>query len=303
MTTQPKRYLTLLIGVFLLFLVSACGPSNNTTGTGGTGGGSTATAAPQKLTVPQLLQKSSDAMKKVTSMHFNMGMSADVSYTTTSASAQQTAITLQGSGDEAGQNKVAMDMNVGISSMQIKLSEILLDSKVYFKNTKGQWYVLDKSTAGVSSLTGTQDYSKFLDVAKKGQYTDHGVETYNGEQLHHVTYTFGKDLIQDIFDAMGQSSSVTPAIKQELNAFNISQLTLDTYTDDATSYVHHIQMKMSMSLNTDAKKTPVATPVAGGNSMDMRYTISMDFSKFNVPVNISAPANAIPATNMNEIFS
>ena len=295
MTKGSKRLLALIPGVILLFLLSACGPN------GGNGGTSTGGASTQHLTTAQLLQSSTDAMKKITSLHFVMNMGVDI--TGTGATATQTALTLQGSGDEADQNKVSMDMSMNYGSINLKLAEILLNGKIYVKSTKGQWYVMDKTTAGASSLTGTQDYGKFLELAKKGKSTDHGVETYNGERLHHITYTFSKDAVADMLDALGQGNSLTAVQKQELNLFNMSQITLDTWTDDATSYVHHIQMKMGLSINADAQGTPVAAGTPAASGLSMAYTISMDLSKFNEPVTITAPANAISTNSIGSVLA
>jgi len=79
---------------------------------------------------------------------------------------------------------------------------------------------------------------------------------------------------------------------------------VDFWIDENTSYVHQMDEKISLKLDTSAlgtTGTPAGTSTTAASSATTTDTL-IDLSKFNQPVTITAPANAIPTTNILSIF-
>ncbi|MDQ6659835.1 MAG: LppX_LprAFG lipoprotein, partial [Chloroflexota bacterium] len=282
----------------LLLLMSACGSTATTPGTGS--GGSNNGSSSQ--TPSQVLQKSFTAMQQLKSAHFDMNLSdttsvTGVGATPTSGSGstpRQIAITATGSGDEAlpGKSSLKLMLNLGAAAngKNYNFNEIVIDKQLYVQNSKGQWYVIDESKmTGANPAAGTNAsaYNKLLQIAQKAKLTDHGMENVNGQNLRHITATFGNDALQQLLSATGQGNS------QAASAINLQQATFDVWVDEATSYTHKIELKLALGVNSP---TPTASGSKSGASTSL--DITLNYSKFNDPVTISAPANAIPTTNI-----
>src|SRR5207253_5686456 len=72
------------------------------------------------------------------------------------------------------------------------LEQIVQGDKVYIKNAKGQWYVLDKSVlkgyvdkpfSGIKS----PDLTELIGLLEHTRITDNGVQSLNGQDLRHIT--------------------------------------------------------------------------------------------------------------------
>ncbi|MFL5591051.1 MAG: hypothetical protein ACJ8DI_25840, partial [Ktedonobacteraceae bacterium] len=59
---------------------------------------------------------------------------------------------------------------------------------------------------------------------------------------------------------------------------------------------HHMELIFDMNVNTSSFGTSVS-------SSTINVDMTVDYSKFNVPVTISAPGNAIPTNNLFSIFA
>ncbi len=255
-------------------------------------------------------------MKRLTSVHLGLTSSSTVQLPTTpSASAPSSGITTMttGNGDEKLPGQVALHLttHVGTTGQSITLAEIVLNNKLYIQNTKGQWYVLDTSKLpGNSSVpTSGNDAStvnNVLALAQKATLTDHGIVTLNGQKLRRLTVTFGKDALPQLLNASGQTQNAQAqqSTTQLLKSIKAFQAQVDFWIDENTSYVHQMDEKISLKLDSGAlgaTATPTGASATAASSATTTDTL-IDLSKFNQPVTITAPANAIPTTNIFSIF-
>ncbi|MHB8597791.1 MAG: hypothetical protein ACYDER_13375 [Ktedonobacteraceae bacterium] len=297
MKIQKKFFVACIPLVLLALFISAC----SSTGTSGSS---------SNLTALQVLQNSATAMQKLKSSHidFSLTGSANASATatpTSSTSPSSASFSVKGNGDEA----LPSQESLHITTMQgTNLAEIVLGSKVYIQNTKGQWYVLDKSS--LQGMTGNPfsgiDISNINDIialAQHAQITDHGDQNLNGQSLRHITIALDKQGLQQLLTQNGQLASVIgqQAVNTIINGTQGFNSTLDIWIDETQFYVHRTELKLNVSANLSA-----ATATTGGNvPANVSTTIDsiVDLSKFNETVNITAPANAIPTTNPVSIFT
>jgi hypothetical protein len=296
MKIQKKFFAACIPLVLLALFISAC------SSTGSSGSSS-------NLTVLQVLQNSATAMQKLKSSHidFSLTGSANASATatpTSTSSPSGVSFSVKGNGDEALPNE-----SLHITTMQgSNLAEIVLGSKVYVQNAKGQWYVLDKSS--LQGMTGnpfsgidTSNINDILALAQHAQITDHGDQNLNGQSLRHITIALDKQGLQQLLTQNGQLSSVIgqQAVNTIINGTKGFNSTLDIWIDESQFYVHRTELKLNVNANLSA-----ATATTGGNvPANVSTTIDsiVDLSKFNETVNITAPANAIPTTNPVSIFT
>ncbi|GAC1385607.1 MAG: hypothetical protein NVSMB33_14780 [Ktedonobacteraceae bacterium] len=287
-----KKQLVLFLAMAVLFLLSAC-----------------STPSGPSSTAQQVLQKSITAMKQLKSAHVDMKFNSAINFGT--ATSQSITINLTANGDEAKPDKSSNHLSLGQGMLNgYTLSEITLGRQVYIQNTKGQWYVLDankfkSSGSNPFASANAANYNNLLTIAQRATYTDHGTQTLNGESLRHITVIFGKDALKDLLNATGQSSTL-PAIQKQkidtmLNNIKLENATLDVWIDEATSYVHHMELKFTLSMDLSSMTKPTSTtklPASVRTSIDA----NSDYNKFNIPVNITAPGNAIPTDNPSTIF-
>src|SRR6266705_1079952 len=144
---HKKHFLLLVALATVLLLISACSPIG-----GGSGG--------SNLTVLQLLQNSSKAMSQLKSTHIDLKANGSGQAITTNATSTPTTGTA--------------------TPTTSHLEQIVQGDKVYIKNTKGQWYVLDKSAlkgyvdnpfSGVKS----PDLTELIGLLEHTQITDNGI--------------------------------------------------------------------------------------------------------------------------------
>lgn len=279
-----KRYFLLLAALMtILLLASACGVN---------------IANSAQSTPPlQVLQKSYTAMKQLKSAHFTMQLNEKVNM----GSGSSTNIKISANGDEAPPDKA----EVHLTELGMSLSAITLGRELYFQNSKGQWYVLQLSQAQGSAgnpFAGTSiaSYNNLLALASRASFVDHGMQKLNGQSLRHITVTLDKNALQQIISAnlgnLGSSNSAS--MKQILNNLNMQNTTLDLWIDPATDYVHQMELKYTMSLNTGSLATPTSSTTSASLNLSMATDTTIDMSNFNAPVTITAPNNAIPTTNL-----
>lgn len=324
-----KRHSILFIAlVALLLLISACSPS-----IGGSGG--------SNLTVLQLLENSSKAMNQLKSAHVDLkangsGLAITTTATptapatpavgtptatptsaTTTTTTNQVTFNLKGSGDEALPNQEAMQFTVSQSGATAtpttsQLAQIVQGNKVYIQNTKGQWYVLDKSVlsgyiGNPFSGINSPDLTELIGLLEHTQITDNGLQSLNGQNLRHITIALDKEALkqfltndQQIVNLLGQ---------QNLNAVidNTKTLgaTVDLWIDEATSYVHRTELKFNLNVDTGTLSqsiTPTVTTSLVPSNVTTNFDSIVDLSNFNQPVTITPPANAIPTNDPTVVF-
>src|SRR5260370_1975869 len=184
MNIYKVRYIPLVL-LPVLLLISACSPSL------GTGNSS--------LTVLQVLQNSAKAMKDLKSAHIEPKTTGILQTLGTPTTASSLMYKVSGSGDEALPNEEQLQVTVsqGKNSSPANLAEIVQGDKVYVQNTKGQWYVLNKSelegfTGNPFSGINGLDPNALLGLLQDTQITDHGDELLNGEIFRHITVALDK---------------------------------------------------------------------------------------------------------------
>ena len=313
---EPYSFLVL---VMILLLMSAC--SAPVIGTGGSA-----------LTALQVLQNSSAAMKQLKSVHFdlsaasivhtsNVPTTASATSTTTSAMPTTTApvpgqasLSITGHGDESlpGQQSLQITVIQSGTGQNISLSEILLGSKVYVQNPKGQWFVLDKSVLEgfiANPFAGINvDPLAFLGLLQDATIVDHGTELLNGQDLRHISATLDKAALKLLLN----NNTLLNKLFGQQNITNVLdrarglQSSLDLWIDETNFYVHRTELKFSLDegLSTlGASITPTATAGVGVlPALTVNFDSIVDLSNFNQPVTITLPANAIPTDNPFNIF-
>ncbi len=312
MLTFRKRSPLLALGMLLL-LLSACAS---------TGSGTTAADA---------LSKSAQAMQKLTSANFALNLSLTTnlggrlpsgndSTANQSTAGSDLSVTAKGNGQALLPDQSAFTLQLHAptagQNQDTQISTVLKDKKIYYKGNDGQWYVTgQKNTGDISSiLSDTQiaNYNQLLTLGDKAKLTDHGVESRNGENLRHLTLTFDKAGLNDVLNKLGLSSSQQQLLTQFMNMLTIKTLSFDTWIDEATSYVHHMDFALDVSANLSNLSTALAqnntsekpSPLSSlPSTVNLKLSVGIDLSKFNQPVTITAPANAIPATNISKIFA
>ncbi|WP_069804035.1 DUF6612 family protein [Thermogemmatispora onikobensis] len=298
--------LAALLGLTLL--LSACGSasSGNTKST---------------LTAQQVLQKAITTMQHLKTAHLdfslmsNLQMHSQGTATPTSQSSttpNNLALSMQGSSDEAFPGEASAQIKVSLPGLGTnqQLNEVIKDGKVYIQNKQGQWYVLEQSSlTGTSSFLGavnSDQYSRLLTLAQKAQLTDHGDQSLHGQNLRHISVTFGKDALKDLLNSFEQlPSGLSQSDLQQIEqATTLQQAGLELWIDEQNFYVHELglTMKMDLDLNKLLQGTPTTSSSGLSGVFSIQTNATVDYSKFNQPVSINAPANATPTDNPLTIF-
>lgn len=312
---HSKKYVLLLLALATtLLLFSAC--SSSGTGTGGTSGGS-------NLTVAQVLQNSSKAMSQLKSVHIDLKANGTGQTINTTPTTTATPITgnitfsLTGTGDEALPQEEAMQFDAtqtgatGVSTSS-HIEQIVQGDKIYIKNTKGQWYVLNKADLKGyvdNPFSGTQSpgLTEILGLLEHTKITDNGIQSLNGESLRHITIALDKDALkqflannQQLVDILGQQN-INAAI-DNTKTFNS---TVDLWIDESTFYVHRTELKLNLDVNAASLSqsiTPTVTTVVIPSNVTTTLDSVVDLSKFNKPVTVTLPLNPIATDDPTKVF-
>ncbi len=302
---KHKRLYSLLALGALLLLMSACAPVTSS-------GGSS-------LSPGQVLQNSARAMTQLKSAHFDLKVASNLLSNTTSVPTtptpvpNQVNVNITGSGDENLPDQQSLQINIGqnITGQNISLSEIAMGNKVYIKNPRGQWYVMDKSVlegAIGNPLTGINiDPSSLLNLLQNANITDHGTELLNGQQLRHISASLDKAGLKQLLTSNPQLSKLfgQQNIDNVIDHAKAFQATVGLWIDETNFYVHRGELKFNLnedlsSLNNSA--TPGATPTVTLSGLVANFDSITNLSNFNQSVTITPPANAIPTDNLIGIF-
>lgn len=309
MTMHKWRYmLGLLATVAILLIMSACG-----LGSSGSGSQSGKTGV-------QVLQNTANTMKQLKTVHVDMKANANIGAVGLTPTAGSTTpsnfnININANGDEVLPDQASLKLTMsGFLGLNLNLAEVSKGDKIYFQNSKGQWYVIEKSqllgSNGASnplSSASVPDFNQLLKLGEHAQVTDHGDQSLNGENLRHITVTLDKNGLKGLLNSTGQLGSLTGSsrqtVEQFMNGLKNFQASLDFWIDESTSYVHHIEMKFSMNINASS----FATPGTSGNvpsAITIAFDMTIDLSRFNdSSITVTAPANAIPTNNPSTIFT
>jgi hypothetical protein len=314
----PKKYVLCIPLVAVLLFISACSTS--------IGGGNSGSS---NLTVLQLLQNSSKAMSQLKSAHVELkangtGVAVSANGTATptasggTSTTRQVTFNLAGSGDEALPNQEAMQFDVGQNGASptpatTHLEQIVQGDKIYIKNARGQWYVLDKNAlqgyignpfSGIKS----PDLTDLIGLLEHTKITDNGVQSLNGQNLRHITIALDKEALKTFLNNSPQLADLLG--QQNLNAVinntrNFAS-TVDLWIDEATAYVHRSELKFNLNVDAgslSASITPTVSSVLIPSNVATSFDSIVDLSQFNAPVTINTPASAIPTSNPVTVFS
>ncbi|HEY7418952.1 MAG TPA: hypothetical protein VH593_27470 [Ktedonobacteraceae bacterium] len=286
MFTQ-KRHLLLILPALLtmLWLMSSCAMP----GSGAPGGNS--------LTPLQVLQNSANTMNQLKSSHIEMQSSTGIQKAQGNSTPTNKTFTLKGSGDAAAPDQEQMKLTLDNGTV---LTAIAQGNQVYVQNPEGTWYVFNKGD--LTNLIGnpfsgvTINQNSLLLLMQHSQITDHGDELLNGQNLRHITATLDKtglsQLIQQNPQLISSLNNENININDYLNRAKSFQSSLDVWIDESKFYLHRAQMQLNLTANTtgvDEGQTPSTTTI--------KLNTVVDLSKFNVPVTITPPVNAIPTNN------
>lgn len=190
-------------------------------------------------------------------------------------------------------DQASINLSMGDQSIVNVISK---GQTIYVQKGDGKWFSIDKSKlkSGAQSFF-SQSLAKRLAALtaelQNAKLTDHGQESVNGESLDHITAVLDQQTLQAL---SSQLNGLLPADQQSVQN-QITGATLDLWIDQNTSYIH--QAKLDLAARADVSNMPLlgndhnaSTPMV--ISIDLKAQIN--FSKFNQPVNIQAPANAIP---------
>ena len=312
MTMHKGRYmLGLLATVAILLIMSACGLGSSGSGSQGSQSGKTGA---------QVLQNTVNTMKQLKTVHVDMkpkALIAAVGLTPTAGSTTSSTINfnINANGDEVLPDQTSLKLTMGgFSGLNLNLAEVLKGDKIYFQNSKGQWYVIAKSqllgSNGASnplSSASVPDFNQLLNLGEHAQVTDHGDQSLNGENLRHITITLDKNGLKDLLNSTGQLGSLTGSsqktVEQFMNSTKNFQASLDFWIDESTSYVHRIEMKFNLNIDASSLVTPGTTSNAP-SAITIAFDTTIDLSRFNdSSITVTAPANAIPTNNPSTIFT
>lgn len=224
--------------------------------------------------------------------------------TTTTGLPMHIALTIKGSGDEIlpDQAKVQLSLNKGTA-----ISAVMKGNKFYFKNAEGTWYVLSKQAfqgATGNPFSGANlDQNQLLSLLQQVKIADNGTQSLNGQKLRHLTAMLDKDGMHQLLNSNPQlGGSLGLSIDAFLKNIKTSQSSIDVWVDESTFYVHRMELKLSLTIDTAAVIGTSPTNGASLPTMTLSADLLVDLSKFNVPVIITQPANAIPTDNPAVIF-
>ncbi|WP_269822507.1 DUF6612 family protein [Dictyobacter vulcani] len=260
-------------------------------------------------TLQQVFQKSSDAMKKLQSVHIELS-----SQSNNQMSNGKTTSTLKGSGDEVQPDQQQFKLTLNSFEQAIPVAEVVKGDKVYIQNPEKKWFVTSTKTyasMAANPFAGvTFDPQDLLPVLSHITVQDHDLEAVDGQNMRHITATMDKDALKQVLTGSTQLQKIQG--QQYLLALLASatkvQSSIDVWIDETNFYMHRAQLKINLQAGNNTStptSTDTAAPTPGANAtisaMDVNTTL--DWSKFNQPATITAPADATPVDNPESIFN
>lgn len=276
MRTQ-QRYRVYAMLVTLLLLLASCGVP-------GFASGSPSPA--------QILQNSVDAMSHVQSAHIDLQANVNMPSSPSSANTitNMSAVNVTGHSDVANPDKVSLDLLMGDAQL---LSVVSIGQKVYLREKSGNWFFLEKNQIkdkeqSFFSQSLTQRMGQIMVLLQEAQLTDHGQESLNGETLEHITATLDGQTLQALSGQFNGFLSTSAVQGQN----QLQKAVLDVWIDLSTSYVHQAQLDLmaTAQMPSNGQQGQEQGPV---KAQPVELKLQLNFSKFNAPVTIQAPANAV----------
>lgn len=278
-----KKHILLTGLAALLFILASCGMP----------GMATSSSAPT-----QTLQNSATAMSHLNSAHIDLQAKVNVQSAPSSTNSNTSALTFNvtGHSDVAHPDQVSADLQLGQTPL---LSVVSAGQKVYVRGKNGTWFFLDKSqvkdgTQDFFSQSLTQRMGQIMAILQNAKLTDHGQESLNGQKLDHITATLDQQSLQAL---SGQLNALLPADQQSVQN-QVQKATLDLWIDQSTSYVHQAKLDVVTQVDIDKIPTLAHSQISTSSTLlPVELNVQVNFSKFNQPLHIQIPTNAVPFTN------
>lgn len=249
------------------------------------------TIAGNSPTPTQTLQNSANAMSKLNSVHVDLQTQLNA----TSGSANNgVTFNITGHGDAAAPDQASINLMLGQSPL---LAVVSKGQTAYVQVKNGSWYSFDKSklqnnVQNFFSQSLATHMGQILAVVQNAKLVDHGQETLNGTSLDHITATLDQQTLQSLSQ---QLNGLLPSTAQSTQN-QIKQATLDAWVDQATWYTHRAVLDVVTQIDAGVLQQETGQSTGSSSVLPVEVKVQVDFSKFNQPVNIQAPANAIPFT-------
>ena len=281
----PGRLLSLGLGMALLCLLSAC----SFLGLGATQPGNV-----QSQTPAQVLQNAATAMQHLKSAHITMNVGTTANGGS-AANQQPNTLTVRADGDQVFPGQSSLHMSIGqmMGGNATKFTEVVTGDQLYVQNAQGQWHVINQKDLTGSPFSAIQvsNYNSLLMLSQQATITDHGQEMLNGQTTRHITMTFNSSALKSLLSATGQLGSLSAQQQQDLNQqlsqIKLNSSTFDVWVDTTNAYVSRMELKFSISSNDNETSSVDAT---------------VDYSKYNEQVTITAPAGATPVNNAGDLL-
>jgi hypothetical protein len=267
-----KKYRALIGLLALLFVLAACSfPA--------LGGASTPA---------QTLQNSAAAMAKLTAVHVDL-------QTTLAAQASDARghimVKLTGQGDGAQPDEASIRLFMGQKPLLALISK---GSRVYVQGKNQVWYWAEKNALrdaaqNFFSQSMATRLGQIMTVVESAGLTDHGQESLNGVSLDHITATLDQQTLQTLNT---QLSGLLPQGVQSGQS-RITAASLDLWIDQSSGFVHRAILNVTTQIDTTTLQ-PYLRQSSSLGVVPVTVQAEVNFSKFNQPVTIQAPANAIP---------
>lgn len=284
----PGRLLSLGLGMALLCLLSAC----SFLGLGATQQGNN-----QSQTPAQVLQNAATAMQHLKSAHITMNVGTTANGGST-ANQQPNTLTVRADGDQKFPGQSSLHMSIGpmMGGTPTNFVEVVTGDQLYVQNTQGQWHVISQQNLTGSPFSAIQvsNYNSLLTLSQQASITDHGQEMLNGQMTRHITMTFNSNALKSLLSATGQLGSLSMQqqqnLNQELSQIKLNSSTFDVWISPTNSYVSRMELKFSISDNNGATNET--------SSVDA----TVDYSKYNESITITAPTGATPVNNAGDLL-
>lgn len=236
----------------------------------------------------QTLQNSAAALAKLNSVH------ADLQTTLTAQSANSRGgmtFSLTGRSDAVRPDDASVNLSLGQRPL---LAVISKGPRVYVQGRNHVWYWLDKNTLkdaaqNFFSQSLATRLGQIMSVVENASLTDHGQENLNGVSLDHITAVLDQQTLQTLNTQLGGllPQGVQPGQSR------ITAASLDLWIDQSTWYVHQAILNVATQIDMTVLQPYLGHPSVTG-VVPVTVKARVNLSNFNQPVNIQAPANAVP---------
>ena len=284
MISLKQSIATAWILVITLFITTACDQSTNLSRTTKKNG----------LTPTQILQKSSRAMKQLSSAH--IVLQSQYTWQATKPEKGSATVTLRGIGDVTSPNGEQMQFILNQGPL---IRQVVQGRMVYFQMPQGNWYAIDKSTLQQqigSPLAGFAiDQNTILPVVQKARLTDHGIVVQNGQHLRHITASLNKIGARQLLNTNPYliSKLGQPNVDAALHNLQPFQVTINLWINEQN-------FSVSRSI-LDIRSTVHAPGNGNTSSATTHLNTNVVLSQFNQPVSITPPAHATRINNLDVI--